>query len=87
MKFPQTSGIVNTAIVVTMMLPTTRTAVSRAVARHYSRSAIQKAEPKMHKVAGNWDSLMTKRPIDHDDLHVSSYLCCWLLRSKIPNSF
>ena len=40
------------------------------VSRHYSRSTVLKAEPKLHNATGKWDALKAKRPIDEDDHHV-----------------
>lgn len=31
--------------------------------------------PKMHKAAGNWAALSSKRPIDEDDTHVRRRRC------------
>jgi hypothetical protein len=45
--------------------------VSQLTARRQLSSAAVK-EPKMHKAKGNWSALKAKRPIDADDLHVSS---------------
>ena len=62
-----------------MLSSRTGTAVSRVATRHYSRSVVRKAEPKMHNATGTWDALKSKRPVDPDDLHVSvcySVVCC-----------
>lgn len=41
---------------------------SNAVRRQFS------AQPKMHKAKDYWGDLKSKRPIDHDDLHVRTTL-------------
>jgi hypothetical protein len=56
----------------------TRAAV---VARHYSRTAMVRSEPKVHKATGNWDALKSKRPVDADDLHVSPERIVILIRA------
>jgi predicted secreted hydrolase len=60
-----------------MSLPRTAVAASRQVSQQTARrqlsTAAAKGEPKMHKAKGNWASLKAKRPIDEDDLHVSSH--------------
>jgi hypothetical protein len=70
-----------------MLSSRTGTAVSRVVTRHYSRSVVQKAEPKMHNATGTWDALKSKRPVDPDDLHVSAVAVVARVRiCEIPNS-
>ena len=46
-------------------------ASSTLAIRHYSRSAIVKAEPTLHNATGKWEELKSKRPFDEDDHHVS----------------
>lgn len=71
-----------------MMLSRT---TARVAIRHYSRSAVARAEPKMHKATENWDALMSKRPVDPDDLHVScsllsfGFVCCDV-KFRIPSN-
>lgn len=48
-------------------------AKTTALARTASRSVIARqlsSEPKLHKAKDHWAALATKRPVDHDDLHV-----------------
>lgn len=45
--------------------------LSRPLATRATRS-FSAAAPKAHKAKGNWDQLKSKRPVDHDDLHVRS---------------
>ena len=54
-------------------------ALSTLAVRHYSRSAVVKAEPTLHNATGKWDELKSKRPIQEDELHVSFFV-------EIPNS-
>ena len=50
-----------------------RIACRSTVARQVlARRNMSTAQPKMHKAKGNGDKLASKRPVDHDDLHVSS---------------
>lgn len=55
-------------------------ASSTLAVRHYSRSAIVKAEPTLHNATGKWDELKSKRPIQEDEQHVSFFVI------EIPNS-
>ena len=57
-------------------------ALSALAVRHYSRSAVVKAEPTLHNATGKWDELKSKRPIQEDELHVSFLL----LKFQIPSS-
>lgn len=43
----------------------------RLATRSYGRTAVVQ-EPTMHNATGKWDALKAKRPIDHDDEHVST---------------
>jgi hypothetical protein len=48
-------------------------ASGRQTIRQYSHS-VAKQDPKMHNATGIWDAMKAKRPIDADELHVSSRL-------------
>ena len=42
----------------------------RAASRQVTRRNMA-TEPKMHKASDHWKNLADKRPVQHDDLHVS----------------
>jgi hypothetical protein len=58
-------------------------AASAVAVRQYSRSVALNAEPVLHNATGKWEELKSKRPIDHDDLHVSFP---FQFREEIPHS-
>lgn len=55
----------------TMMLSRSSITVARAAARPVARRNMSTASPKMHKASGNWETIQSKRKLDHDDMHVS----------------
>lgn len=57
-------------------------ASSTLAIRHYSRSAIVKAEPTLHNATGKWEELKSKRPFDEDDHHVSF---CFSSEFQVPS--
>ena len=61
-------------------------ASSTLAIRHYSRSAIVKAEPTLHNATGKWEELKSKRPFDEDDHHVSFCFLIEIPSSIIPGS-
>jgi hypothetical protein len=46
-------------------------ASSTLAIRHYSKSVVVQAEPRLHNATGKWEELKSQRPIDEDDQHVS----------------
>jgi hypothetical protein len=75
-----------TAIITMLSQLTARTGRQLAARCAYSRSAVARSavEPKLHNATGNWSAFKAKRPVDEEDLHVSSR-CRQKANSKFPS--
>jgi hypothetical protein len=63
-----------------------RTACRQVARRNLSAAAAK--EPKLHKAKNHWEEFKGKRPVDHDDLHVSCCsVVCFFLKFQIPLPF
>ena len=76
--------LVNSTMLPPVVVTRNATRASSALAvRHYSRSTMVKAEPVLHNATGKWEELKSKRPIDHDDEHVSSVV---VVKFQVPST-